>query len=109
MVERGAKFEGLPKTSLHTIILKKIILIKKPISCDKKAIEKEVDKLLAQKPKNYMGQVTLKEVQSVIKYLNSYAAPGSNGIGTLLIKNGGDYLIKAYKCTCIHHKHSKCI
>ena len=40
------------------------------------AIEREVDKLLAEKTKNYMEQVTLKEVQSAIKDLNSYSSPG---------------------------------
>ena len=60
----------------------------------KEAIEREVDKLLAEKPKNCMEQVALKEVQSAIKDLNSYSAPGPDRIGTLLIKNGGDYLHK---------------
>ena len=41
-----------------------------------------------------MEQVTLKEVQSAIKDLNSYSAPVPDRIGTLLIKNGGDYLHK---------------
>ena len=41
-----------------------------------------------------MEQVTLKEVQSAIKDLNSYSAPVLDRIGTLLIKNGGDYLHK---------------
>ena len=39
-----------------------------------------------------MEQVTLKEVQSAMKNLNSFSAPGPHRIGTLLIKNGGDYL-----------------
>ena len=60
----------------------------------KEAIEREVDKFLAEKPKNCMEQVTLKEVQSVLKDLDSYAASGPDRIGTLLIKNGGDYLHK---------------
>ena len=41
-----------------------------------------------------MKQVTLKEVQSAIKDLNTYSAPGLDRMGTLLIKNGGDYLHK---------------
>ena len=48
----------------------------------KEAIEREVDKLLAEKPKNCMEQVTLKEVQSTIKDLNSYSTPGPGRIGT---------------------------
>ena len=60
----------------------------------KEAIQREVDKLLAEKPKNCIEQVTLKKVQSAIKDLNSYSAPGPDRIGTLLIKNGGDYLHK---------------
>ena len=60
----------------------------------KEAIEKEVDKPLAERPKNCTEQVKLKEVQSVIKDLNSYSAPRPNKIGTLLIKNGSDYLQK---------------
>ena len=60
----------------------------------KEAIQREVDKLLAEKPKNCIEQVTRKEVQSAIKDLNSYSAPGPDRIGTLLIKNGGDYLHK---------------
>ena len=60
----------------------------------KEAIEREVDKLLAEKPKNCMKQVTLREVQGALKGLNSYSAPGQDRIGTLLIKNGGDYLHK---------------
>ena len=57
----------------------------------KEAIEREIDKLLAEKPKNCMEQVTLKEVQYTIKDLNSYSPPEADRIGTLLIKNGGDY------------------
>ena len=41
-----------------------------------------------------MEQVTLKEVESAIKDLNGYSAPGPDRIGTLFIKNGGDYLHK---------------
>ena len=41
-----------------------------------------------------MEQVTLKEVQSAIKDLNSYSDPGIDRIDTLLIKIGGDYLHK---------------
>ena len=60
----------------------------------KEEIEREVDKLLAEKPKNCMEQVRLKEVQSAIKDLNSYSISGPDRIGTLPIKNGGDYLHK---------------
>ena len=60
----------------------------------KEAVEREVDKLLAEKPKNCMEQVTVKEVQSALKDLNSYSALGPDRIGTLLIKNGCDYLHK---------------
>ena len=41
-----------------------------------------------------MEQITLKEIQSVINDLNNNSAPGSERIGTLLTKNGGDYLHK---------------
>ena len=41
-----------------------------------------------------MEQVTLKEVQSALKDLNSYSAPGPDRIDTLLIKNGCDYVHK---------------
>ena len=51
----------------------------------KEATAREVDKLLAEKPKN---------CKSAIKDLNSYSAPGQDRLGTLLIKNGGDYLHK---------------
>ena len=67
------------------------------ITLIKEAIEREVDKLLAEKPKNCMEQVALKEIQSAIKDLNSYSTPGQDRIGTLLIKNGGDYLHKTIK------------
>ena len=78
-------------------ILKKTHFDKKASNFEnshKKATEREVGKLLAEKPKNCMEQVSLKEVQSVIKDLNSYSAPGPDRLGTLLIKNKGDYLHK---------------
>ena len=78
-------------------ILKKTHFDKKASSFGnsrKEAIERAVDKLLAEKPKNCREQVTLKQVQSAIKDLNSYSASGPDSIGTLLIKNGGDYLHK---------------
>ena len=71
-------------------ILKKTHFDKKSKSFDnsyKGAIEREVENLLAEKPKNCMEQVTLKEVLSAMKDLNSYSAPGTYRIGTLLIKN----------------------
>ena len=71
-------------------ILKKIHFGKEASKFDnshKVAIEREVDKLLAERPKNCTEQVKLKEVQSAIKDLNSYSAPRPNKIGTLLIKN----------------------
>ena len=61
----------------------------------KEEIERKVDKFLARKPKNSMEHVTLKENQRAIKPLNNYSAPGSDRIGTLRIKNGGDYLQKS--------------
>ena len=42
-----------------------------------------------------MEHVTLKENQRAIKPLNNYSAPGSDRIGALRIKNGGDYLQKS--------------
>ena len=41
-----------------------------------------------------MKQATRKELQSAIKDLNHYSAPGPDRIYTLLIKNGVDYLAK---------------
>ena len=60
----------------------------------KEAIEKGVDKSSAEKQNNCMEQVTLEEFKSAIKDLNSYSAPGPDRKGTLLIKNGGNYLHK---------------
>ena len=58
---------------------KKLVLTKKQASFDnsqKEGIEREFDNLLAEEPKNCIEQVTLKEVQSAKKDLNSYSAPG---------------------------------
>ena len=58
-------------------ILKKTHFDKKPSSFDNShedAIEREVDKLLAEQPKNCMEQVKMKEVQTAVKDLNSYSA-----------------------------------
>ena len=71
-------------------IFKKLTLIKKQKTLIKKKLQ--VDKLFAEKPKNCMEQVTLKDVKSAIKDLNSYSALGPDRIGTLLIKNGSHYL-----------------
>ena len=61
-------------TRKYQTSLKKLILTKKQASFDnsqKEGIEREFDNLLAEKPLNCIEQVTLKEVQSAKKDLNS--------------------------------------
>ena len=61
-------------------ILKKTHFDKKKTSSFDNSHKEATDNLLVEKPKNCMEQVTLKEVQSAIKDLNSCSAPGLDKI-----------------------------